>query len=370
MSRGRSYSWVRDQSNGPVIIEREPHVRTTRLAPQRKQPKRLTIGFKFVNPFKSRKRSVRVVHQEIHRRQTADRPEVVEVREREREPRRSEESASMARDPHRDEFVPLPPRIPIRQPDTHHQDIHHQGIHHQGPDPIIEILPPNPRRTPEVHQAPRNSAEFPMSHSPVRAHEPDRVIERERDRRRHADRLARQEARRRREAEEEAERVRLAAARERERRRRAQELTQQMERMAINERQSRREAQEEARRLAAEAADAEARARQAEATLLLERRIAERERAAYERQRQAEIEDRVVPDARSPRRRSIHILQPDLSPLVDRGAEVLRQAQDAERQRRENETLFRIQRDRHRDVPRRRSITLFEDDDRWRYRRV
>ena len=357
MPRGRPYSWVRDQSDGPVIIEREPHVRTTRPARQRKQPIRLTFGFKFANPFKSRKRSVRVVHQEAHRGpQRADRPEVVDVREWEREPRRSEESASMSRDPHRDEFVPLPPRIPI----------HHQGIQHQGPDPVVEILPPNPRRTPEVHQARRNSFDFPMNHSPVRPYEPERIIERERDRRRNADRHARQETRRRREAEE-------AAVRERERRRRFQELTQQMERMAINERESRREAQEEARRLAAEAAEAEARARQAEAALLLERRLAERERVFHERQRQAEIEDRVrvEADAQNHRRRSVHIQQ-DPTPLVDRGAEVLRQAQDAERRRRESGTLFRIDRDRYHDVPRRqRSITLFDDDDdRWRYRRV
>ena len=354
MPRGRPHYWVRDQSNGPVIIEREPHVRTTRPAQQRKEPKRLTFGFKFVNPFKSRNRNVRVVHQEIHRgRQRADRPEFFDVREREREPRRSEESASMSRTPRRDEFVPLPPRIPV---------------HHQGPDPIIEVLPPNPRRTPEVHQGPRrNSFEFPINHPPVRAYEPERIIERERDRRRNADRLARREAIRRREAEEEAERVRLAAVRERERRRRAQEMTQQMERMAINERERRGEAEEEIRRLAAEAADADARARQAEAALLHERRLAERdrERAVRERQRQAEIEDA---DAWNHRRRSVHVFQQDL----DRGAEVLRQAQEAERRRRENDALYRTERNRYRDVPRRqRSLTLFgDDDDRWRYRSI
>jgi hypothetical protein len=107
---------------------------------------------------------------------------------------------------------------------------------------VIEILPTNPRRTPEVHQPRRNSFanEFPMNHSPVRPYEPELVIEREWDRRGNADRHARQETRRRREAEEEVERVRLAAARERERRRRAQELAQQRERMAINERETRR----------------------------------------------------------------------------------------------------------------------------------
>ena len=54
-----------------------------------------------------------------------------------------EEAGSMLRSPHRDDFVPLPPRIPI---------------HHPAADPIIEILPPsNPRRTPEIHQPRRNS---------------------------------------------------------------------------------------------------------------------------------------------------------------------------------------------------------------------
>jgi hypothetical protein len=358
MPRGRSHYWVRDQPNGPVIIEREPHVRTTRPARQRKQPKRLTFGFKFVNLFKSRNRNDRVVHQEIHRgRQRADRLEFFDVRERERGPRRSEESASMARAPHRDEFVPLPPRIPI---------------HHPVPDPIVEILPSNPRRTPEVHQGPRrNSFDFPINHSPVRVLEPERVIERERDRRRNADRLARQEARRRREAEEEAERVRQAAVRERERRRRAQEVTQQMERMALNERGRRGEAEEEIRRLAAEAADADARARRAEAALSRERRFAERERVIRERQRQAEIEERAEADAWHHHRRSVHIFQPDLPPLVDRGAEVIRRAQEAER-RRENDALYRMERNRYRDVPRRqRSLTAFEyDGDHWRYRSI
>jgi hypothetical protein len=119
--------------------------------------------------------------------------------------------------------------------------------------------------------------------------EPERVTERERDRRR-------QEARRLREAEEEVERVSLAAVRERERRHRTQEIAQRMERIAINERERRGEAEEEIRRLAAEAADADARARQAEAALLQGRRLAERERVVPEHQRQAEIEDRAEAD--------------------------------------------------------------------------
>ena len=344
MFRGRSYSWHYDQSDGPVIIEREPDVRTTRPTRPRKQPKSLTFGFKFVNPFKSRKPSVRIVHQEAHRRRRrADRSEVVEVREREL--RRSEESASMSPAGRQDEFVPLPPRIPI---------------HHQDPDPIIEVVSPRRRRRPEVHQPRRNSFDLPMNHSPVRAHEPERIIARERDRRREADRFARHEARRRREAEEEAERVRRAAAREREHRRQVEDLTQRIGRVAINERENRREAEDEARRLAAEAQDAEARARQAEYTLARERQLAERERAVRERQRRAEMEDRAEAEALVNRRRSVHVVQRDLPLVVDRGTEVLREAQEVERQRRENDLRYRTERDRHRDLPRRqRSITIF-----------
>jgi hypothetical protein len=229
MPRGRSYFWDTDQSDGPVIIEREPDVRTTRPARPRKQPKRLTFGFKFVNLFKSRKPSVRIVHQEIRRpRQGADRPEFVETRERNREPRRSEESAPMSRGGRQGDFVPLPPRIPIP---------------HQDPDPIIEIISPRPRQRPEVHQPRRNSLDLPMSRSPVRTYEPERIIARERDRRREADRQARHEARRRREAEEEAEQVHRAAVRERERRRQVDDLAQRIRRVAINERETRREAE-------------------------------------------------------------------------------------------------------------------------------
>jgi hypothetical protein len=359
MPRGRSYSWASDQSNGPVIIEREPDVRTTRPTRPHKQPKKLTFGFKFVNPFKSRKPSVRIVHREVHRRRRrADRPDVVETRERNQERRRSEESTSMSRGGRPDEFVPLPPRIPIHYPD---------------PDPIIEVVSPRRTQRAEVHQPGRNSFDLPMNRSPVRPSEPERIIARERDRRRDADRLARHETRRRREAEEEAERVRRAAARERERRRQVEEITQRIGRVAINERENRREAEEEARRLAAEAQEAEARARQAEYALARERQLAERERAVRERQRQAEREDRAEAEAEAltVRRRPVHVVQRDLPLVVDRGAEVLRQAQEAERRRRDDDLLYRMERDRHRDLPRRqRSITIFEDDDdRRRHRR-
>src|SRR2546423_5078172 len=131
MPRGRSSSWDSDQSDGPVIIEREPHVRTTRPTRPHKQPKTLTFGLKFVNPFKSRKPRVRIVHEELHRQRRRDnRPEVVQIRGPEPEPegarRRSAESVHMSGGR---PFVELPPRIP-------------------DPGPVVPPRPPGPENPP------------------------------------------------------------------------------------------------------------------------------------------------------------------------------------------------------------------------------
>ena len=352
MPRGRSYSWETHHSDGPVIIEREPDVRNIRPTRPHKQPKKLTFGFKFVNPFKSRKPSAQVVRQQTRRRPRGrDRLEAVEARERTRESGGPEVMASMSRGGRQGEFVPLPPRIPIP---------------HQDADPIVEIVSPRGRGTPEVHQPRRNSLDLPMNRSPVRIPEPERIIARERDRRRQADRQARLEAQRRREVEQEMEQVRQAAARERDRRREVNDIAQRIRRVAINERENRREAEAEARRLAAEKEEAEDRARQAEYELERERQLAERERerALQARIRQTEMEDRAEAEAQTLRCRPVHIVQRDLPFNVDRGAEVLRLAQEVERRRREDERLYRMERDRRRDLPRRqRSITIFEDDD-------
>ena len=98
MPSGRSYSWHTHQSDGPVIIEREPNVRTRRPARPHQKPKTLIFGFKFVNPFTSKKPSVPVVRQQICRRPRGpDRVEVVEVREPTREPGGSREPTPMSR---------------------------------------------------------------------------------------------------------------------------------------------------------------------------------------------------------------------------------------------------------------------------------
>jgi hypothetical protein len=298
MPRGRSYSWDTHQSERPVIIEREPNVRNIRPARSHKQPKSLTFGFKFVNPFKSRKPKVRVVRQQARRApRGSDRLEVVETRERTPEPRGSEDTASMSRGGRQGEFVPLPPRIPIPR---------------QDPVPIIEPVAPPPVRTPEPE------------------------LERERDWRRRAVHQARLETQRRWEAEQETERVRRAAARER---RAVNDLADRLHHVAINERERGREFEDRARR--------------AEYELDLERHLAERERAFQARLRQAEMEVRAEAEARILRRRPVHIVQRDPPLIVDRGAEVLRLAQEAERQRRDA-LLYRMERDRRRGLPRRR----------------
>jgi hypothetical protein len=260
MPSGRSYSWRTHQSDGPVIIEREPNVRTRRPARPHQKPKTLIFGFKFVNPFTSKKPSVPVVRQQICRRPRGpDRVEVVEVREPTREPGGSREPTPMSRGGRHEDFVPLPPRIPIPRHD---------------PDPIIEIVTPRERERPEIHQPRRHSFDFPMDRSPVRIPEPDRIAH-ERDLRRQASHQAKLKTRRRKEAERETIRARQAAARDAERLREVNDFAEHFRRMAINERENRREAESEARRLAVEKREAEEIARQAEYAVELVRQLTE-----------------------------------------------------------------------------------------------
>ena len=190
--------------------------------------------------------------------------------------------------------------------------------------------------------------------------EQDRIAH-ERDLRRQASHQAKLETRRRKEAERETIRARQAAARDAERLREVNDFAEHCRRMAINERENRREAESEARRLAAEKREAEERARQAEYELGRERQLTEMA-ILQARLRQVEIDDRVDDEEYPLRRRPVRIVQPEMPFSVDRGTAVLRQAQEAERQRREGELLYRPERDRRRGLPRRqRSITIFED---------
>ena len=368
MSHRRSRSWQTDQSPAPVIVEREPSVRSDLPLRPKRRSKKLTIGFKFANPFRSRKTTTRRVLQSSPPRRVVVHQERVDLRDP--EPQRSTTPTEfMFRSAHQDGFVPLPP--PLSSYRQHH------------PDPIIEVRSPVGTRRPELHQFgpdrfgfPAEGRDFPQ---PL-MRDPERVIARERDRRRDADRVARElerearaERQRRRDAEAEAHRISTEAVRERDRRREVEDITQRIGRVAVQERESRRQAQEDARQAEAETQEAEERARRLERELnqvRRERTVAERERVVLERQRRQEEQERADEIARNARRRSVHIIQPDLPIATDRGADVIRQAQDAARRRRDEESLYGHERDRHRRGPRRqRSITIFEDDnDRRRHR--
>lgn len=402
MPYGRSRSRDTDKSVGPIIIKRHPSIRTSirTQAPKhpKRRPKSLTLGFKFVNPFTSKGPIIRKSRPHAHVRLT----EGVEVDEdSERNPERSEvRHEPMFRPARGDDYIPLPPPIPFAYEDQ---------------DPIIEIRAPRGGDRPQVHHHRR-----PMSgqFSPEpRGHEPERIIERERDRRREADRLVKHERRRRKEAEAEAQRASQAATKQRDRRHVIEDITHQFERHAINERGTRLEAENQARRAAAAAEAAEARARLAERELekeRRERRLVERERTVLERQRQQELEDRAEAEAEARRQRPIGVqivqhhfpVDRERAALVrqrqqgwdervetaadapiqrrrgvqvvqrqfptDRGAELIREAQEAERRRREEEEgLYPMDREHLRDgFGRRRSISIYEDeDDRLRRRR-
>ena len=200
-----------------------------------------------------------------------------------------------------------------------------------------------------------------MNRSPVRIPEPGRIIAHERDLRRQASHQARFETRQLKEAKRETVSTLQATARDAERLREVNDFAEHFRRMAINERENRREAESEARRLAAEKREAEERSRQAEYELGRDRQLTEMA-ILQARLRQVEMDDRVDDEEYPLRRRPVRIVQPEMPFSVDRGTAVLRQAQEAERQRREDE-LHRMERDRRRGLPRRqRSITIFEDD--------
>ena len=354
MRRVRSRSADSDQSVD--IVKRRPRARAQIVRRSSGRSTRLTVGLKLVNPFKSNKPTIHRVRQESPQRR---------VRRRASFDERWEEGSgtdNIRAEPmcanRNDDFVPLPPPIPPFQQDF---------------DPIVQVVEPRSRQRPRVYHHPRSRS----SHmSPHRSHhEPEVIFEPERTHRRDAERT-RQERQRRREAEAEAERVREAALRERDRRRRAEadlrqaeDLTQRMERVAIQER-------ENARRAAADAEEADALARRAEQELNRERRervLAERERAVLERHRAREREERAEAEAEARRRRplDVEIIQRNFPMGLDRdrGADVIRQAQETERRRREDDRLRRHGADRDRDG-RRPPIDIFDDDDdiRWRPR--
>ena len=105
--RHRSYE---DYLSEPVIIEREPQVRSYRIVRQQPpQQERLTFGSKLYNLFRSRKKRIHII-------------EEVPVRSRRQErrsltPRPSPRRPyhTMAADPEDDIFTPLPPKLPPKE---------------------------------------------------------------------------------------------------------------------------------------------------------------------------------------------------------------------------------------------------------------
>jgi hypothetical protein len=186
-------------------------------------------------------------------------------------------------------------------------------VHIKDNGPPSDIAQQISRMDINEHESPREAEEAVLG--PV-AHEINR----------------RHKTRRRREAEEKAGRVNLTDIRG-------------MERTAISKRERRGEDDEETRRLVVEAiyaeaaraetAYAEARAPQPNTPLSVERQLV----------------------------RSVHILQQDPLSPVDRGAEALRLAQEAERRRRDNDFYTHGKRSRHDRSRRKRSIAIFDDDD-------
>ena len=212
----------------------------------------------------------------------------------------------------REEFVPLPRPVPQDESDDERRRRHRP----QG-------------RRPRVHYGDRNPLDGRRSPSPDMV-VAERIIERERDRRRQADAIAREEHHRRREAE-------AAADREHAEVRRLAEITNRLANAHFHEGRRRTAAEEAAyhARRAAERAEQEA-------------EIAERERMVAERQRNHEREMRARAEAAARARPLPYIHQAPYPLRIDRGAEVIRQAQAEELRRQEDELIYGLGRP-HRD---------------------
>ena len=205
----------------------------------------------------------------------------------------------------REEFVPLPRPIPQEE--------------RRRPQ----------RQRPRVYHGDRNPLDGHRSPSPDMA-VAERIIERERDQRRRADAMAREEQHRRRQAE-------AAAFREHEEVRRLNEITNRLANAHF---------QEGRRRTAAEEAAYHAERAAERATHAAD--LAERERIVAERQRNHEREMRARAEAAARARPLPYIHQRPYPLRIDRGAEVIRQAQAEELRRQEEELIYGLGRP-HRD---------------------
>jgi hypothetical protein len=305
----------------PRIIERKPESEVCELSiPKKKgRSKKLTFSFKFRELFRSF-RTERVQPKSILRRVEPElvEPEYVELRE----PGRPRPPSLRPQRPHSDDFVPLPPPVPSprRRPEEE--------------TPFLEIRSPrSPRRPPIIHSPSTPLREHRRRRAPSTS--PVREVETIRIRRFDKTDRGRAERQRARDVEEEA-RI------ERERRHDVEDANRHLAEIAMRERSERRRAEKDAENAAVQRASAEIAAadlQRENGRLDRERRVAEREAAvlALERERERErLGDalRRPQDGFRPAREVVR--QPREGPRqpVDRGAEVIRAAQEARRHRR------------------------------------
>ena len=306
---------------GPRIIERKPEseVRDSSLPKIRRRSEKLTIGFKFRELFKiERVRPKSILRQRSEPEPELVDPEYVEMREP-RQPRPP--PVSSTRTPPPDEFVPLPPPVPSprRQPEEE--------------APIFDVR--SPRWAPIIHSSSPRLRQ--QRRRPTRPPSPEPVREVETIRVRRFDETDRGRAQRQRERD-----VKEEARIERERRHNAEDVNRRLAELALRERSERLEAERHARNAETQRRSAEIAAadlQQENEQLDRERRLAEREAAVLERERARERERvrdalghpaDIFPAARGAPQHTRDIPRP---PPTDRGAEVIRAAQEARRHR-------------------------------------
>lgn len=309
---------------GPRIIERKPESEVREVSIRKADSKKLTFGFKFRDLFRPRK-IVRAQPRSILRRPQPDlvEPEYVELRE----PRRPRSPLIGAQRVPTDDSVPLPPPVPSprRRPEEE--------------TPILEIR--SPRRPPIIHSPSppllqSRRRQTPSPPVPVREVETIRIRRLDKTDRGKAERL------RARDVEEEA-RI------ERERRYDAEDANRHLAGIVMRERSERRRAERDAQNAVTQRQSAEIAAADLQREndrLDRERRLAEREAAVLERERRRERQGgrdalgrpqdvfRPARDAPLPPARGAPV-----SP-ADRGAEVIRAAQDARRHGRRERIVY------------------------------
>lgn len=310
--RPRSVSY--DIPLPPRIIDRkpEPEVREVPTLKPKRRSKKLTLGIKLpelLRPGRVERVQPRIIPRYVEP-DIID-PEYVDLRE----PRRPRPPPINVQRPHPDDFVPLPPAVPSpRRPAG--EEI-----------PILETRSPrSARRLPIIHAPTSPLREHRRRRTPSSSPSPVREVETIRIRR--LDKTDRGKAERVR-ARDVEDQTRI----ERERRYGAEEVNYRLADIVLRETSERRRA--EAQRQSAEIAVADLQRENEE--LARARRIADREAVLAEREREQERE-RARERVRDAIRRPHEARDPSQArrevprPARDRGAEVIRAAQEARRQ--------------------------------------